>query len=274
MRRVGFVFPGQGAVDCAGGGTLDRELRDHASRVLGLDATLALAHPPLFAEARVRQTLLVASGLGSLRALAQGGVVPDVVVGQAVGDLGAWSASGGLSAAHAITLAALYGELFDATKQAPSYWRGSPAVGAAAVGRAWRTRPSILAYDALRAVLACIVEGRRTTPWVTSCNGAIVPPDVPAAPLLARSVLEPVDWAGALRTVAALGVTDIVILGPGRRLRGRIERQLGALVRVHLAETAETVAATTLALGGLAAAPRHAAPLQNAPATPSSVGAA
>lgn len=274
MRRTAFVFPGQGTVDAASGGLLGRELRDHVSRVLGVDATLAYADGRLVAEARVRHTLVVASALGALGALALGGVFPDVVVGQAVGDLGAWSACGGLPAAHAITLAALYGDLFDAQVASASSWRGPRPVLPAAAGPAWRARPPLRAYDALRAVLACVPEGRRHTPWVSSCGGGLVPAGVPAAPLLGRSVLEPVDWAGAIRTIAALGVTDVVILGPGRRMRGRIERRLGAFVRVHLTETAETVAATRLALGGRAAAPARLGPLQNAPATPSSAGVA
>jgi malonyl CoA-acyl carrier protein transacylase len=80
-----------------------------------------------------------------------------------------------------------------------------------------------------------------------------VPVGLRAAPLLARSILEPIDWAGAMRTLAAMGVTDVVTLGPGRWMRGLVERRLGDLVRVHPSHTLDAVLETASTLGRVAA---------------------
>lgn len=248
MTRVAFAFPGYGAVEPGMCRVPDAELYDHTSRVLGAPLATVVHDAKLLAQARVQHALVVASALASMHALRAHGLVPDVVLGHSVGDFAAWSGAGATPPEHAVTLAALCGGLLDADAARAS-WPRARAIDAAA----WHTPHAGRAHDAMRAVLARIPEAPRHTAWVSTCGGGVVPANLAGAPLLARAVIEPVDWAGAMRTIAAMGVTDVVALGPSRAMRALVEGRLGALVRVHSSHTTDAVAKTAATLTRVAA---------------------
>jgi len=55
-------------------------------------------------------------------------------------------------------------------------------------------------------------------PVVSSATGHLLGPDGEAASVLARQIAAPVQWHLVMQTLAGLGVTDVVELGPGRAL--------------------------------------------------------
>ena len=63
------------------------------------------------AQTEVVQPAMVALGVGLTELLAEAGVHPDIVLGHSLGELTAWAAAGGVSAADAVKLAALRGRL-------------------------------------------------------------------------------------------------------------------------------------------------------------------
>jgi [acyl-carrier-protein] S-malonyltransferase len=120
---IAFVFPGQGAdppwVDAA---MLARpELRDRvalASAATGVDVEQLLRRGGRdLARTEVLQPALVAVCLGIVRTL---DVTPDIVSGHSLGELTAWAASGAISDADAIAVAAVRGRLMaDAAARTP-----------------------------------------------------------------------------------------------------------------------------------------------------------
>jgi [acyl-carrier-protein] S-malonyltransferase len=89
-----------------------RQLVEAASDAARCDVRALLAHGgAALARTEVLQPSLVAACLVVADALAEVGVVPDVVCGQSLGELTAWAAGGHVTAADAIASAAVRGRL-------------------------------------------------------------------------------------------------------------------------------------------------------------------
>ncbi|MEZ4336841.1 MAG: ACP S-malonyltransferase [Sandaracinaceae bacterium] len=94
-----------------------------------------------------------------------------------------------------------------------------------------------------RALAEVEVRPARVT-FVANATGEVAAPDaIPA--LLERQLVRPVRWARAMRTLARLGVTDLVIAGPGKPLR-HLARGTG--LGVHACEDPADVARIAEAL--------------------------
>jgi malonyl CoA-acyl carrier protein transacylase len=156
-----------------------------------------------------------------------------------------------------------------AAHNAPDEWvLSGPREVLAAVAAAYPSRPltavgpwhGALMAEALAAWSATLAATRPPTAagpaavgegacpaFVANATGDVAPPDeIPA--LLAGQLCRPVRWAESLGRLVALGVTDVVTVGPGRVLRSLLTRTVGAALRVHAAErpdelrrTAETL---------------------------------
>jgi [acyl-carrier-protein] S-malonyltransferase len=117
MRRVMFLFPGQGAkrADAALRAAVrapeGRALCEVAARAAGLDLARLLARPSLLDRTEVYQPVITAVALAAARALAAAGIAPAVVLGHSLGEVAAWSAAGCIPAEAAVELAAARGRL-------------------------------------------------------------------------------------------------------------------------------------------------------------------
>ncbi|HEX3760746.1 MAG TPA: ACP S-malonyltransferase [Kofleriaceae bacterium] len=111
------------------------------------------------------------------------------------------------------------------------------------VAGAWHSDAMADAVDELGAALAAIVAPRRTgrgVPLVCNRDGRVAGPDeLPA--LLAAQLVRPVLWTACTRTLAALGVTRFVAVGPGRLVRALLRANLGA-VDVRIVDSMRGVA--------------------------------
>lgn len=72
--------------------------------------------------------------------------------------------------------------------------------------------------------------------FVSNGDGAVVDDDAAMPELLAGQLVQPVHYLACLRTLAALGVTDVVIPGPARVLRALCRKTL-VDIHVHPVET-------------------------------------
>jgi len=117
VRRVAFLFPGQGAKRVHE--TLRFVVRSGEGHALCSAAALAadvglervIARPSLLDRTEVLQPILTAVALAITERLAEQGCVPDVVLGHSAGEIAAWACAGGLSVEEAIRLSALRGRL-------------------------------------------------------------------------------------------------------------------------------------------------------------------
>lgn len=87
------------------------------------------------------------------------------------------------------------------------------------------------AGEAIRARLATIDVAEDRLPVVANVD-AKVHPAAELADVLARQAYSPVEWIESVKTMLAMGVTDIVECGPGKVLTGLI-RRIDANVRLY-----------------------------------------
>lgn len=80
------------------------------------------------------------------------------------------------------------------------------------------------AREALRPLLGAIAWRAPAFPVVANLTAAQVPDAASIPDILARQVDHAVDWEGTVRTMAGLGVDELVELGPGRALAGFAKR--------------------------------------------------
>ena len=69
--------------------------------------------------------------------------------------------------------------------------------------------------------------------FLSNRDGRAVEGVGPVADALAEQLARPVHLVSTVEAMAADGVTDVVVVGPGSPLRGLIRATLGGRVRVH-----------------------------------------
>ncbi len=113
-----WLFPGQGLIAPAMGlaqaevEPAARELLDLAGELVKLDVRKLLQRgDPALEQSEVIQPLLTAVTLGSWESLRQRAPPPAFVAGHSLGEIAAWAASGAISAADAVRLAARRGKI-------------------------------------------------------------------------------------------------------------------------------------------------------------------
>jgi [acyl-carrier-protein] S-malonyltransferase len=91
------------------------------------------------------------------------------------------------------------------------------------VGGAWHSEAMADAVDELHAALAAIPRTGRGVPFVCNRDGSVA---ARAAVRAARSAapVRPIRWTACATTLAALGVTRFIAVGPGRLLRAMVAR--------------------------------------------------
>lgn len=108
------------------------------------------------------------------------------------------------------------------------------------VAGAWHSDAMADAVDELRAALEAIPRTGRGVPLVCNRDGRVADADaVPA--LLAAQLARPVQWTACAATLAGLGVTRFIAVGPGRLVRAMLRANLGA-VDVRIADSMRELA--------------------------------
>lgn len=87
------------------------------------------------------------------------------------------------------------------------------------------------------------------TVFVSNQAGESVTSASQALALLANQLVRPVDWVSVMKTLVDAGVTDYVLIGPAKVLRGLL-RHNSVPGNTHLTETPEQLARTIEALRG------------------------
>jgi [acyl-carrier-protein] S-malonyltransferase len=121
MKKIAFLFPGQGSQEIGMGRDLFRDdayfrsLVEYASALAEDDLeTLCLKGPEKkLIKAGVVQPLLVALSLGYLRRVREAGIEASVVAGHSLGEITALAASGIVGDREAVAIAAKRGRLMD-----------------------------------------------------------------------------------------------------------------------------------------------------------------
>jgi [acyl-carrier-protein] S-malonyltransferase len=158
----------------------------------------------------------------------------------------------------ALDLGARHGQVVLAAHNAPREWVVSgneaalEAISSAfpsvrlAVSGAWHGPYMKDAVDELRAAVEDANPAAPSIPLLLNRNGR-EEPAADLAEILAGQLMHPVRWQATMQSLAAMQVTDIVTMGPGKVLRGLVRKNLGALP-VHstqhpasLAKTLETL---------------------------------
>ena len=254
----------------AGGRALERtEVQQPALTALCLGI-----HAELLAR-RVRPDIVAGHSLGEVAACAAAGAMgaKEAVALAAVrgrlmareaarhpGGMLAVTAEGRGVAEAALDLAREHGLAAIAAHNAPEQWviAGDwPALRAVAarystthvpVAGPWHTEAMAGAVDEFREAARGAVRGTLTAVLVANRTGACVTDARELPDLLAGQFTHPVEWDATMRTISAAGVSDVVVLGPGKALRGLARRGLPAAVRLHAAELPEDLDAIGEAL--------------------------
>ena len=71
-------------------------------------------------------------------------------------------------------------------------------------------------------------------PLVLNRTGEAARDDASLPELVTAQLVHPVLWARSLVVLSTMGITDFVVVGPGRVLRGLVRENLGPRARVHL----------------------------------------
>lgn len=285
-RRLGFLFPGQGARNLLAGLALARswphgaELISLAARSAGVtEPELELHGGRALERTEVLQPVLVAIALAVHRACARAGVQPAVVLGHSLGELAAFAAADVISDEGAVTVAALRGALMarEAAK-APGGLLALPSTDAANRALALAPQLSLAALnapdevviggpdEALRVVTAQM-PGRRVPvagAWHTGAMAGAVEelraaleklaPRASSTPVIGRfdalpeALCRPVRFTEALAKAWAHGLDAFITIGPGAVMRGLLRKNLGGTVRVFTTEDAADFGRTLAAL--------------------------
>ena len=109
-------------------------------------------------------------------------------------------------------------------------WSALRAIAAAAsatplpVTGPWHTEAMHGALEEYRQALRAAITRPVAIPLVCNRHGRLLEPSDDLIDLLARQLTHPVQWVRTMETLAALGVTDFVTIGPGKAIRSLIHR--------------------------------------------------
>jgi enediyne polyketide synthase len=281
-RRVGFLFPGQGAPSHLDGGLLRRRFEDLEAvyAEAGLDAEADPVNDPV--NTAVAQPAIAAHSLAGLRLLDRLGVRATVAVGHSLGEIVALHWAGALDAASTLRLAAARGRAMAGA--------GGKNGAMASVGANSATVQALLGPGAVIAVYnapertvisgdegaveaaAERARGRGLEVRRLRVSHAFHSPHMePASPLLAAE-LAAIPFRAAARPVAStvLGA----LLAPGTDLRALLRDQLTAPVRFTEAMAAAGAVDLWIEVGPGRALSELAGELHAAPAIPLDAGGA
>ena len=107
----------------------------------------------------------------------------------------------------------------------------------------WHSLLMAAAEAPLRAALAAAPARPLAVPMRLNDAGRAAADDADIRAHLTRQLTHPVDWSETLSALRALGVTDVVTVGPGRVLRAQLRQAPAPRVRVHETEDPERLAA-------------------------------
>lgn len=245
----------------AGGRALERtEVQQPA-----LTALCLAVHEALLARG-VRPDMVAGHSLGEIAACAAAGVMSAesavalaAVRGRLMAREAARHAGGMLAVAaadraaaeEALALAREHGLAAIAAHNAPGQWVISgelPALRAVAarfaatpvpVAGPWHTEAMAGAVEEFRAAAQGAVRGALGVPLIANRTGERVGDARELPDLLAGQFTHPVEWEHTMQTIARAGTTEVVVLGPGKALRGLARRGLPATVRLRAAELPE-----------------------------------
>ena len=101
----------------------------------------------------------------------------------------------------------------------------------------WHARTMAPCIRPYRTILESMAAASPACGLVANRDGRLVadPQTIPG--LLSGQMAHPIYWVTTMKTLATAGVSDYVILGPGRVLRGLVRRCLGSSTPVHLVRT-------------------------------------
>jgi len=226
------------------------------------------------------QPALTAVALGAAAVLTSEGLAPDVVAGHSVGELAAWAIAGGLRPHEAVSLAATRGSAMAAAATAcpGGMWAFAPDAmpsprpdgfviavynpgqtllsgpgllpGGARVqtSGAWHSPAMMQAIPIFSESLLGLPPRAMHTAMVSNHDGTLVEDWHTVRDHLLAQLCAPVRWTSVLRTLGGHGVTDAVLLGPGKILAAQLRVALPE-VRVHRTDGARHLEATVRALG-------------------------
>jgi [acyl-carrier-protein] S-malonyltransferase len=100
----------------------------------------------------------------------------------------------------------------------------------------WHSRGMAEAEHGFRRVLSRTMLRAPSTGLVTNRDGALVADEADVVDLLAGQLTRPVAWSACMATLASLGASKWVIVGPGRALRGLVRKNVGADADVVMAQ--------------------------------------
>ncbi|MCB9684858.1 MAG: ACP S-malonyltransferase [Alphaproteobacteria bacterium] len=269
---IAFLAPGQGAERPGMG-------RELAARWPVAAEILGALEPGLHDTALV-QPALVATALATAAVLEELDVRCELAAGHSVGEVAAWALAGGATAGDAVGLARARGRAMSAAARAcgGGMWAvttvpepladglvvavhnpgqtvlsgvGAPPRGAVVLPTSgpWHSpwmRPAVAPFAAALEALP-----RRTLrcPLVRGQDGRVTSDDDVARAGLVAQLVSPLGWTGVLGTLGELGVTDVVLLGPGKLLATHLATAIPQ-VRVHRTDRARDLDATATALAG------------------------
>jgi [acyl-carrier-protein] S-malonyltransferase len=157
------------------------------------------------------------------------GLEPDLVVQACAGVEGAWMAND--NAPGQIVIAGTAAGVAGASEAAKAL--GAKRVMPLVVGGAFHSPLMAPARGRLDRALEQATFAVSATPVVTNVDAAVHTDGW--GPLLAAQLVSPVRWRESLATLAGLGVTTFVELGPGTELSGMVKRTVDGAERVSVA---------------------------------------
>ncbi len=261
------------------------ELLDLASEVTGRDVSRLLERGgPHMSRTEVVQPALTAVALGAASVLLRAGLSPGVAAGHSAGEISAWSVAGGLTPHDAIRLSAARGAAMAAAgarggmralRPAREHLAAALSASGAALAvlnpgdeavlsgspdelRALASFPTVAvatrgpwhsphlatAAPAFAAALEATPSRPLRAPFVSNHTGELTH-DV--APHLLAQLTSTVRWAGCLQTMLEMGVTDVILLGPGKHLQRHVRLAMPR-ARVHRTDDLPSLTATLEAL--------------------------
>lgn len=278
---IAFLAPGQGSEQPGMGRSLAARWPVARRLLEGLE-------PGLHDTALV-QPALVATALATAAVLRELGVACALTAGHSVGELAALAIAGGLSDEDAVALARERGRAMSAAaaERPGSMWAverepdplpdgwvvavhnpgqvvlggsGTPPRGAVPVptSGAWHSPAMASAVPRFSAALDRIPPRALALPLVRGQDGRATTDASVAREGLVRQLVEPLRWTEVLATLVAAGVTDAVVLGPGKLLAAHLGTLPG--IRVHRTDRPVDVEATARALARPRAGPPDAPP--------------